>query len=55
MRTFWKRLTKYKLLIKAVDDVKKTLASIGAEIDNDKLNNVVNSLKGKNLSDVYII
>jgi len=26
---------------------------VGVEIDNEKLNSVVSSLKGKNLSDVY--
>jgi large subunit ribosomal protein LP2 len=36
----------------SADDLKKILTSVGVEVDSEKLNTVVDSLKGKNLHEV---
>ena len=40
------------IYITGAEDLKRVLQSVGAQIEEDKLNNVVNSLKGKNLHEV---
>ena len=37
----------------SADDLKKILTSVGVEVDADKVNTVVNSLKDKNLHEVF--
>ena len=39
----------------SADDLKKILTSVGAEVDTDKINTVVSSLKDKNLHEVFKI
>ena len=43
-----------KYIIIAAADVKKVLESVGAEVDSNKLNSVIDSLKGKNLNEVKV-
>ena len=37
----------------SADDLKKILTSVGVEVDAEKVSNVVNALKGKELHEVY--
>jgi len=41
-----------KYLLIAAADVRKVLEDVGSEIDDSKLNTVIDNLKGKNLSEV---